>query len=251
LYSVLQSVLNSKCDQGKWVSLTPSVHTVLQDFWWLAGNITRRPTLIAELVPRAQPDTFGAQDAAAAGMGGVHVLPQQYGSILPLMWWSPFPQAIQTRLVTFENSGGDINNSELELAASVALHDILAQQFDVQEATIHNSSENVATVWWQRKGATSSSGPTAGLLCLQSLHQQHYRYVPLFDYIAGEANAMADACSHMWHLSDSQLLAYFEATFMQGQPWQLCPLCMPMHCALIAVLLRSVSNKELLHHAPK
>jgi hypothetical protein len=116
------------------------------------------------------------------------------------VWRSPFLHAIQTRLVTLKNPAGDINNIELELTASVAQHDILAQQFDVRETTIHNSSDNVATVWWQRKGATSSSSPTAGLLRLQSLHQQHYCYVPLFDYIAGEANAMADACSRMLYL---------------------------------------------------
>jgi hypothetical protein len=100
----------------------------------------------------------------------------------------------------FKNPGGDINNSELELAASVAQHDILSQQFDVREADIHNSSDNVSNVWWQRKCATSSSGPTTGMLRLQSLHQRHYRHVPLFGYIVGEVNTMADACSRMWHL---------------------------------------------------
>jgi hypothetical protein len=103
-------------------------------------------------------------------MGGVHFVPQQDGLVLTLMWCSPFPQALQERLVTFENPGGDINNSELELAASVAQHDILDQQFNVIEATIRNSSDNVATIWWQRKAATSSSGPTAGFLRVQYLH---------------------------------------------------------------------------------
>jgi hypothetical protein len=98
---------------------------------------------------------------------------------------------IQRRIISHDNPDGDINNSELELAASVAQHDILAQQFDVREATIHNSSDNIATVCWQRKGATSSNGPNARLLCLQSLHQRHYRYVPLFDYIAGAVNTMS------------------------------------------------------------
>jgi hypothetical protein len=90
---------------------------------------------------------------------------------------------VQQRLVSYDNPQGDINNSELELAASVAQHDVLAQAFDVREATIHNSSDNVATVWWQPKGATSSSSPTARL---QALHQRHYLYMPLFDYIGGE-----------------------------------------------------------------
>jgi hypothetical protein len=102
-----------------------------------------------------------------------------------MLWRCPFPSAVQQRLVSYDNPQGDINNSELELAASVAHHDVLAQAFDVREATVHNSSDNLATVWWQRKGATSSSGPAARLLRLQALHQRHYRYIPLFDYIGG------------------------------------------------------------------
>jgi hypothetical protein len=84
----------------------------------------------------------------------VHFVPQLDGSIPHILWRCSFPEVIQMRLATFEKSQGDTTNSELELAASVAQHDILAQEFDVQEATIHNSSDNVATVWWQQKGAT-------------------------------------------------------------------------------------------------
>jgi hypothetical protein len=99
--------------------------------------------------------------------------------------------------VTFTNPQGDINNNELELAASVAQHNILAQARDVREATIHNSSDNVATVWWQLMGATPSSGPTARLLHLQALHQRNHRCVHLLDCIAGEATETADACSRL------------------------------------------------------
>jgi hypothetical protein len=175
IFSVLQYVLRSKCDQGTRVRLTQPVHRVLQDFRWLADDLTLRPKLIAEIIPNTNPYTLGSQNASAMGMGGVHFVPQHYGTVQPLLWRSPFTRAIQERLVLFDNPSGDINNSELELAASVAQHDILAQKFDIQEATIHNSSDNVAMLWWQRKGATSSSGPTTRLLRLQSLHQHHYR----------------------------------------------------------------------------
>jgi hypothetical protein len=199
LFIVLQDALCTKGEKGTRIRLSSAVHLVLADFRWLATDLTRWPTRIAEIIPKESPDTSCAQDAAAIGMGGVHFVPQQDGSIQSLLWWCPFPADIQQRLVTFENPKGDINNSELELAASVAQHDILAQEFDNREATIHNSSDNIAPVWWQRKGATSSSDLTARLLCLQALHQRHYRYVPLFGYIAGEANAMTDDCSRLWH----------------------------------------------------
>jgi hypothetical protein len=131
----------------------------------------------------------------------------------------PLSSVIQECLVSFDNPAGDINNSDMELAASVVQHDILAQKFDIQESTIHNSSDKLATVWCQWKDSTSSSGPTARILRLQELHQLHYHHVPLFDCIAGKVNAMADACSRCWHLSDAQLLAYFKLTFPQNRPW--------------------------------
>jgi hypothetical protein len=54
---------------------------------------------------------------------------------------------------------------------------------DIRESTIHNLTDNLATMYWQRKGATSNMGPASCLLRLQALHQRHQRYVPLFDYI--------------------------------------------------------------------
>jgi hypothetical protein len=116
-------------------------------------------------------------------------------------------------LASFANPDGDINNSELELVDIVAQQYFLAHLFDMREATIHNVSKNVAALWWKTKGATSLQWPTAQLLRLQVQHQHHYRYVPLYDYILVEANAMADDCIRMWHLSYSQLITYFYSVF--------------------------------------
>jgi hypothetical protein len=130
----------------------------------------------------------------------------------------PFPKDIQLHLVTFENPNGDINNNELELTASVAQHDILAQHFDIREATIHNSSDNGTMVWRQRKGTTPPIGPTDHLLNLQALHQLHYNHLHLLDYVAGEANAMENVCSRLWHMSDSQLIAYSPPYILRVDP---------------------------------
>jgi hypothetical protein len=51
LFSVLQEALKKRCDNGTRVRLTPVVHSVLQDFRWLATDLGRRPTRIAELIP--------------------------------------------------------------------------------------------------------------------------------------------------------------------------------------------------------
>jgi hypothetical protein len=98
-------------------------------------------------------------------------------------------------LVTFANTKGTITIHDLELAASVAQHYVMTQQADARQATIHNLSDNMATVWWKRKGTASATGPSARLLRLQALQQRHHCYIPLFDYIPGTASDMVDDCS--------------------------------------------------------
>jgi hypothetical protein len=84
-FSVLQEVLKHWCDNGHRVRLTAGVHSVLHDFRWLASDLSRHPTRIAELVPASLPATLGAQDAAGSGMGGVHFVPLPSGEVHPLL----------------------------------------------------------------------------------------------------------------------------------------------------------------------
>jgi hypothetical protein len=114
LFSVLQEAPRSKCAQGTRVKLSSVVYLVLADFRWLAEDLIRRPKHIAEITPKEKPDTLGAQDDAVMGMGGVHFDPQLNGLIQAILWRCPFPEAVQQRRVTFDNPGGDINNSELD-----------------------------------------------------------------------------------------------------------------------------------------
>jgi hypothetical protein len=169
-------------------------------------------------VPASLSATLGAQDAAGSGIGGIHFFPLLSGEVQPLIWRVPFSCEVHTRLITFSNPAGTITNINLELAASVTHHGILAHQADVREATINNSSDNIATVWWQKKAATSTTGPAARLLHLQALHQSHHHYVPTFDNIPGPTNAMSDDCSPLWNLIDSQLLANFNLVYPQNWP---------------------------------
>jgi hypothetical protein len=245
LFSVLHQVLKVRTEHGTRARPSMEVHAILQDFRSLARDLKNRPTRIAELIPADTPATIGAQDAAGTGMGGVHIVPLPYDTIAPLLWRSPFPPAVQTRLVLYANPDGTITNSDLELAASVAQHKILVTQVDAREATIHNFSENTATVFWQLKGTVLNSGPTARLLRLKALHQHQYRYVPPYDYLPGPVNIMSDDCSRSWNLSDSHMLHHFNSSFPQTRPWRLCPFSRRMHSALILALLMKGSGQEL------
>jgi hypothetical protein len=237
LFSVLQLALKVRLEEGTRLRLTDQVHAVLRDFRALATELQSRPTRISELVPSTTPATMGAQDAAGKGMGGVHFVPMPDGPIAPLLWRAQFPWSVQNCLVTYANPASTITNSELELSASIAQHDVLAREVDVREATILNLSDNTPTFYWQRKGAVSSAGPAARLLRIQALHQRQHRYVPTFDYLPGPANVMSDDCSRRWDLTHAQLLHHFNSSYPQTQPWRLCQLSKRMHSGLISALL--------------
>jgi hypothetical protein len=251
LFCSLQEALCHKANDGARVRLGRHVHSFLDDFRWLAEGLASRPTIMLEVVPSKSPATRGAYDASGKEMGGVHFVPGTDGTIKPYLWRSRFPSKITQQLVSTTNPTGKASNSDLELAGAVAQHDTLCQIVDLQDVTIHNCYDNTATVFWQRKGSATTTGPAAYLLRLQALHQRHYVYAPLHDYMPGEVNLVADVASRSGHVTDVQLLSLFESKFPQILPWTLCQLRKPMYSALTSALLTTKSKPESLFSAPK
>jgi hypothetical protein len=130
LFSTLQQAFQEP-ESATRLRLHKHVHDFLDDFRWLARDLSTRPTRIAELIPASQPATLGACDASGSGMGGVHFVPLPNHTIQPLVWCSRFPArfpaAVASALVSRSNPSGTISNSDLELAGSIAHHDILYQ----------------------------------------------------------------------------------------------------------------------------
>jgi hypothetical protein len=136
-------------------------------------------------------------------------------------------------------------NSDLELASSLAHHNVLVSIVDAREATVRNFSDNTSTVYWQVNCAVSTLGPAARLLRLQALNQRWHRYMPTYDNLMGPANVTFHDCSQRWYLTDSQLLHHFNSSFSQTRPWRLCSLSKRMHSVLISALLTSASDRTL------
>ena len=117
------------------------------------------------------------------------------------------------------NPGGSVTNSDLELAGSYIHHAAIAANFDVRERTINSYSDNTPTVYWQRKGSVTSVAAPTRLLRLQAIHQRAHRYVPRNDYLPGDLNILADKASRLTHLTDHDLLCYFNTYYPQKLPW--------------------------------
>jgi hypothetical protein len=78
----------------------------------------------------------------------------------------------------------------------------------------------------------------AYLLQLQALHQHFHHYIPTHSYLPGPLNSMADDASHLWHLSDPELLTHFNSTYPQHHSWQLCHPTLQMISTVISMLCR-------------
>jgi hypothetical protein len=234
LFSLLQEALRH--ETRKRIRLTPHMHDFLDDLRWLVLDLQNRPTRLREIVDTPVA-AIGATDAAAPGMGGViFVQDQSTGNLNPLLWRAPFPHAVQDDLVSTNNPTGSITNSDLELAGTIAQHDILVHHVDCRERTVHTLTDNTPALAWQTKGSTTTTGVPAYLLRLQAIHQRHYRYLARLAHIKGDYNVMADDLSRLWNLSDSELLTHFGFHYPQSEPWQLCHLRPEMHSSLISAL---------------
>jgi hypothetical protein len=233
LFSIMQDALQK--EQRRRIPLSSALHDFLDDIRVLVASLATRPTRLREIVPTA-PTVVGACDASGQGMGGVAFVPGPHGKEIPWLWRAPFPPDIQAQLLTYDHPGGTITNSDLELAGTIAQHDILVRGMEVAEKTLYTLSDNTPAVSRQTKGSTTTDGPAAYLLRLQALHQRQHRYMTQHSHIPGQANVMADACSRLWHLTDTQLLTHFNTTFPQDVPWQLRLLAPQMLSALTSAL---------------
>jgi hypothetical protein len=110
------------------------------------------------------------------------------------------PSEIVNRLVSYDNPGRNDYQQQARADRSVAQLDVLAHTLGDQEKTPHNSSDNVAMVWWQRKRAVSSLVHTSCLLrikaepCIIITSNMYLSTTP-----SGGGETLYDDCSKLCH----------------------------------------------------
>ncbi len=253
LFSAMQKALATST--SKRVALRKGVHNALHDFKWMSDDISSRPTRIAELIPLL-PSALGYHDASGQGAGGVwfptdDLCPRQGSKqSQPLLWRLQWPKDISSSLVSEKNPSGTISISDLELAGGLLHLDIIAQCFDVRERTVLSKTDNLATLYWQRKGSTTTEKAPAHLLRLLGIHQRTHRYVPRHDYIPGKSNPLADDASRLFHLSDSQFFSHFTSTYPKPNSYRLVTPMSKMTSAVISALRTKTCNVASLQGEP-
>jgi hypothetical protein len=129
--------------------------------------------------------------------------------------------------------------------------DVLAHAFDIrEERTIVSKTDNLPTMFWERKGSCRGNSPPAYLLRLFGIHQRLHRYVPRHDYIPGLSNPMADDASRLFHLSDADFLKHFAAHHPQTPFYKHVTPTPQLVSAAILALRKKTSAVESLQVAP-
>jgi hypothetical protein len=169
--------------------------------------------------------------------------------VQPLLWRFQWPPEIQRELITSDNPGGSISISDLELAGGILHLDVICQEYDVRERTLLSKTDNLAALFWQRKGSTTSQAVPPYLLRLLGIHQRLHHYVPRHDYISGESNPLADAASRLFHLSNDDFLTHFAHTYPQDTSFRLVAPTPSLLSAVTSALLKKPYNVELLRAA--
>ena len=124
--------------------------------------------------------------------------------------------------------------------------DVLCQHYDARERTILSKTDNLATLYWQRKGSATSDKVPPHLLRLFGIHQRLHRYVPRHDYIPGGSNPLADDASRLFHLSDCEFLTHFNNTYPQPHSYHCATPTPSLISAVTSALLKKPYNVELL-----
>ena len=260
LFSALQETLSQQLPDNR-IRITDTLHSVFDDFRVLLADLHSRPTRIPELIPLT-PTLHCCHDAAGFGAGGVlfptpcTVSRPFSGSSgypdgpAPVVWRMPFARAITKLLVTQHNPQGTLTNTDLELVGSILQSEAAVQCFDMRERTHLQRTDNIGTLFWQRKGSTTTVKPAAQLLRFQAFHQRFHRHVTLHDYIPGDTNRAADDASRLQSLSNAEFLHHFNSTYPQKQSWRLWTLSPAMLSYLTSVLLSTPSALALPLLAP-
>ena len=113
----------------------------------------------------------------------------------PLLWRVPWPRDLIDKLVSDDNPTGTVTSAEFELAGGLLQLDTLAHCYDIRERTIVSKTDNLNTMFWERKGSCTTDSSPAYLLRLFGIHQRHHRYISRHDYQPGISNKMADDAS--------------------------------------------------------
>jgi hypothetical protein len=145
---------------------------------------------------------------------------------------------VRQALITATNVNGTLTNSELELAALLTGGIHCAQTLPSSYDNILIDSDNTPAVAWATQGSTTMTNAPAYLLTLFAQQRRATPFTLTACFIPGDSNQLADACSRLFHLSDSDFLNHMNTWFPTQPSWILVPPHPELLSAMNSALLK-------------
>ena len=120
----------------------------------------------------------------------------------------------------------------------------------LNERTTLACTDNMAGLWWQRKGSVTCTSDPAHLLRLQAMHQRFDRYVLRVNFFIRVNNLISDRPSYLADPTDNQLLTYLETHFPQPLPWRLWTPSPKLASGIASALRKKTSARDCLLEEP-
>ena len=230
-FSFLQEALGAN---NQWVKITEPVKDQLCDFKWNASSLSSQPTHLAEVVPTPHLFWCYGRRKRRHGRGSLAATNSHKAQESHTL------ASALSQMLTITAGCKSVTNSNLELSGVIAHDDILVNALpSITHISTCTFSDNTPAVAWKTKGSTSTTGPAT--LQTAALHKRHYQYQNDLQYLPGPINVIVDDCSHLWKLTDSQLLSYFNSTYPQAVTWKLHHLRPEM----LSVMISNLQTKRL------
>ena len=210
-----------------WLGRKGLVRSAFMDWRRLLQNMKLRPTHVLELVRQPIADV-GNMDASGIGAGGVWM---STSSAYPnTVWRLEWPDEVREQLVSDKNPDGELNNSDLEMAALLLQWLVLEHLAITRHRSALTRCDNTpACSWATRMSPKSRIG--ARLVRALALRQRIRHASPMVTlHVAGKGNDIADIPSrsfrpeHRWNCpTNFEFLSRFSKQFPlpQGHKWQL------------------------------
>jgi hypothetical protein len=236
LFSILQYI--AKDTNARRLRLSPLVKAVLRDWLALLSDLHHQPAQLHMLVP-TPPSIVATTDASRFGMGGawslvLHGKPQHY------LWRSAFPDNIRKDLVTARNPTGSLNINELELLAMLVGASMASQHSQRSYDNVLLGTDNTAACTWLNKGSITSASASAFLLHQLARLRRSLNFNVSAAYVPGMSNQLADSCSRLFTLPDSEFLSYMNDKFPVQPSWKLATPPTDLLCSMNYALSRKL-----------
>jgi hypothetical protein len=254
LFSPLQRAMKNN---PPFISLTPELHQILDDWRYIIGYMKNHPTSVLQLVQN-YPDYIGHSDACGLGAGGLWG--NGLKTIKPFLWQVPWPTDIRQALITDANPSGTITINDLELAGLLLNWLALECQKDIPLELHHIGTfcDNTSAVAWSHKLRTSKSVIAGRLLRMLGLRihaRKASSLIPL--HISGENNIQADIVSRAFKNgkffeAQQSLTTFFNSNFplKQNDSWTEFQIPKSLVSLVISCLRGELSQMALLLRPP-